>query len=88
MSNKNIEYEAKKFVDRYFKRIAEHIHESGNDEMLNIDIIHEIHPQLNPSQCRSLLEFANSQTIHLRGCYGDGSKIYPQWIKEKCEQST
>ena len=56
------------FVRRYF-----------NEKRISVDFLLELHPELSEQEAISLKEFAKSQTITLKECYGDGSIIYPKW---------
>ncbi len=51
------------------------------NDALTVDHLLELHHELKVVEAASLLVYAKSQTITLKECYGDGSNIYPEWIK-------
>lgn len=53
-----------------------------DSELLTAEDLIKIHPELSDFDSINLLEFAKSKTIHHKSCYGDGSIIYPMWLKE------
>lgn len=60
--------------------------ENGIDsDILTIEHLGLIHPELSEEGCYGLLEFAKSKTITFKSCYGNGSIIYPMWLKETAE---
>lgn len=55
---------------------------------ISTDYLMGLHPELNRKEAESLKEYANSNTIRYRECYGDGSIIYPRWkVADKQEQN-
>lgn len=46
---------------------------------ISADYLMGLHSELNREEAESLKEYANSNTIRYRECYGDGSIIYPRW---------
>lgn len=53
------------------------------DELLSVNYLMQVHPNLSEEGANSLLEFAKSHTIRYKECYGDGSIIFPMWNKEQ-----
>lgn len=54
----------------------------GDDEWLTIEYLMQLH-EISEEEAQSLLTFSKSQTINLKGCYGDGSIIFPMWKNQK-----
>lgn len=52
------------------------------DEWLTVEYLMQLHG-LSEDDATSLLIFSKSQTINLKGCYGDGSIIFPIWKSQK-----
>lgn len=49
--------------------------------LLNVEYLITKHPELNNQQAESLLRFSKEKTIVYKGCYGDGSIMFPMWEK-------
>lgn len=54
-----------------------------NPDLLTVDYLMVLHPNLTEEGAESLLEFANECTIRHKECYGDGSKIFPRWDRNQ-----
>jgi len=53
------------------------------DLYLNVDYLKWLHAGLTDKEAIDLLNYSRSMTIAYKSCYGDGSKIYPQWLTSK-----
>ena len=51
------------------------------DQKLTVSYLLDLHPELTYELACDLLKYSRTQTITLKGCYGDGSIIYPEWKK-------
>lgn len=52
------------------------------DEELTVAYLLDLHPELTYELASDLLNYSRSQTITLKGCYGNGRIIYPEWKKQ------
>lgn len=55
-------------------------------EQIDIDFLIEKHPGITRQDAFDLMKFASENTVQLKSCYGDGSTIYPMWLKYKVKK--
>ena len=64
------------------KKIEDILNEKPKDDgFLTTEYLMAIHPELDWLEAYNLLQFTKSKTIRRKECYGDGSNIFPQWLK-------
>jgi hypothetical protein len=51
-------------------------------DIITVEFLQSKHPHLTKWQAEDLLKFCKERTITHTQCYGDGSIMYPKWVKE------
>ena len=79
MREESPEEAAKDFIRRWFDSIAE-----GHPDELTAPYLAELHG-LTAEEAEEYRQFCKAHTITFRGCYGDGSIMWPKWVAHKAD---
>lgn len=65
---------AQAFASSFFENMA-----VGHPDEITAAWLQEMHPELDAEEAELYRQFCKSQTCVFRGCYGDGSIMWPAW---------
>ena len=67
----------------YIEKVKQRIQDYENEKYLNVLYLMELHPDITPQDAVLLLKYCKENTIKLKSCYGDGSKMIEAWRASK-----
>lgn len=75
-------------IRQHAREVARDIFENlavGHHEEITAEWLMQMHPSLNAEEAEEYRLFCKRSTITFKGCYGDGSIMWPKWNAFKAE---
>jgi hypothetical protein len=80
MDRRDIEAKARDLVNDWMDNMA-----VGHPDEITAEWLMEQHPELDAEEAEEYRLFCMRNTFVFRGCYGDGSRLWPLWQAFKNE---
>ena len=76
----HIRRQARDFATKLFDNMA-----VGHPDEITAEWLMTMHPELSAEEAEEYHQFCQRSTIVFRGCYGEGSTMWPRWKAFKAE---